>query len=421
MKIRTSLRLYVVAAMLLSGAVVVLGMSGLAISYFFYGLDTATIGNMRSKAYEVEVSDGQPVKLHNMTIATRWQDLPESIRNIFDHNELEIGQLQKQLDGIPLLQRPKRARFVVKLSHDGKVRFVSTEYNELQPEDFKADHSPKFRNILFIGLGAMILFGAVLAILIRRVSLPVHRLRDWAKQLDKKQLGEPAPDFNYIELNTLAEIIQSSLSSVQESLAREERFLGYASHELRTPIAATRSNTELLQKMIERGIKSEKQLEVLNRIHRASFTMTDLTETLLWLNRQESKALLAESMVFGDLVEKIQSELHYLLEGKTVQVELSRDSTVLDIPKGLGRIVISNLIRNAFQHTYDGNVVIEQNAHRLVITNTNKSDATDHIDLGFGLGLELTDRLVKQCGWFYQNEPLENGRRVEIHFVNESD
>ncbi|WP_244225164.1 histidine kinase dimerization/phospho-acceptor domain-containing protein [Vibrio aquaticus] len=62
-------------------------------------------------------------------------------------------------------------------------------------------------------------------------------------------------------------------------------FLGYASHELRTPIAVTRNNSELLCKMISKGIPSEKQLVVLDRIERAGFTMTDLTETLLWLNQ----------------------------------------------------------------------------------------------------------------------------------------
>ncbi|GAD88269.1 putative two-component histidine kinase [Vibrio halioticoli NBRC 102217] len=416
MKIRASLRLYVAVAMFLSGTLLVAGMSTVAVNYFFYGLDTSLTTFMRSEAFEFDAEDGKPYQVQEMTIATRWQDLPELIQNRFKDVHLENGKLAKKIDGIPILKVPTVRDFLMKLERDGKLRYISISFDDGDVKRSLAEERPKFLYILLFALAAITLFGVILLIMLKQVSEPVRQLRNWAKRLDKKQKNEPTPNFQYSELNVLAEIIESSLNSVQESVTREKEFLGYASHELRTPIAVTRSNAELLQKMIERGINTDKQLQVLDRIRRASFTMTDLTETLLWLNRQEHKQLAEESIVLGDLVFQIQSELRYLLEGKSVNVSISHDSTMLSIPPGLGRIVITNIIRNAFQHTYEGDVVIEQKQQSLLITNHNYSDNDNQHDLGFGLGLQLTDRLIKQYGWYYKNETLSDGRRVEIHF-----
>jgi len=196
-------------------------------------------------------------------------------------------------------------------------------------------------------------------------------------------------------------LIQSSLGSVQESLEREQRFLGYASHELRTPIAVVRTNSELLRKMISKGITPEKQIAVLDRIERAGFTMTDLTETLLWLNRQEGKSLPSKRIHVGALTRQVESELHYLLKGKPVDVNVSIDDSELELPEGLCRIVITNLIRNAFQHTQNGDVDIVLMNNQLTIASRDSDKDVEREELGFGLGLELTKRLIEQYGWEY--------------------
>lgn len=144
--------------------------------------------------------------------------------------------------------------------------------------------------------------------------------------------------------------------------------------------------------------------------------MTDLTETLLWLNRQEGKSLPTYEVAVGELIRQIESELHYLLQGKMVKVSLITDDTKLTLSRGLYRIVVTNLIRNAFQHTFNGEVVIEQFQQELSITNQN-TDADDKLtddELGFGLGLELTEKLVKQYGWQYRVTEVKGGRKVNL-------
>jgi signal transduction histidine kinase len=80
----------------------------------------------------------------------------------------------------------------------------------------------------------------------------------------------------------------------------------------------------------------------------------------------------------------------------------------------LCRIIISNLIRNALQHAAEGRVIIEQSGHRVNIENNCDSTAFDADDLGFGLGLELTQKLIAQYGWYYHHKDMGSGRKVTV-------
>ena len=59
----------------------------------------------------------------------------------------------------------------------------------------------------------------------------------------------------------------------------------FASHELRSPLTAMRSNIDLL--MLDEALKASASNSVLQRIDRATITMTQLVQTLLWLSREE--------------------------------------------------------------------------------------------------------------------------------------
>ncbi|GIU53713.1 MULTISPECIES: sensor histidine kinase [Shewanella] len=417
MNIRPSIKIYFLLAMFLTGTVTIVGMSAVAVSYFFSGLDVAMTNFVRSQATEITLDGDNPVTIGELTVATRWEALPFLIQKNLNKDDLEPNVLIKEIEGIPIIDHPKRAFFAMKVVSGKKVRYAGVILDK--KDKVKRDNKPpQFLYILLVAFFAMILFAVVLLLVLRKIASPVEKLKEWAKSLDEEKLSQPRPNFHYSELNTLADIVQTSLSSVQDSLDREKRFLGYASHELRTPIAVSRTNAELLRKMITKQLAQDKQLAVLDRIERAGLTMTDLTETLLWLNRQEGKSLPTSEVAVGELAEQIASELHYLLQGKTVDVSLSTDDTQLTMSAGLYRIIITNLIRNAFQHTFNGKVVIEQSNDHLSITNQNY-DVDEHSetdDLGFGLGLELTEKLVRQYGWRYEVTPTAYGRKVEVIF-----
>lgn len=429
MKIRRSLKAYFLVMMIITGISIITIMSVVSFNYFLTGVNFSLSNAMRAQAFKRPVSDGNPVRLNDFFIASRWEDLPEKIKTKLNKNDLIENELLKEIDGNPLIEKPEAGYFVMKLiSNDNQVRYVSTMFHKnnigRSPRRNIVREPPPFLYLILIALGLMFVFALVPYIIIRKVATPIEKLMNWTKNLDNKQLSQPIPDFHYSELNNLASIVQSSLYSVQDSLEREQQFLGYASHELRTPIAITRTNTELLRKMIDKDIGVEKQLQVLDRLERASINMTDLTETLLWLNRKTALSIPLSSISIGLLTKQLLEELTYLLNGKSVEINIKTDETTQLLPEALCRIVINNLIRNALQHSTEGSIEITQSDHYLSIKNEEHSDLNKQSssggnirnELGFGLGLELTERLVKQYNWQYINTSTEYGHYVEIHF-----
>lgn len=430
MKISPSLKVYFLIIMIITGVITISIMSAVSFNYFLTGIDFSMRNAMRSQAYKVQVSDGKPIMIHDFIVASRWEDLPTLLKNKINEQDLVEGELLKNIDGNPLFGPPKAGYFAMKVIRHGEVRYVSSMFSSPRrplrgkPASlpfFKGGNIPPFCYLGLISLAVMIFFTLVTYFILRKVTTPVERLVTWTKQLNKKQLSQPIPDFDYSELNSLAAVVQSSLKSVQESLDREQQFLGYASHELRTPIAVTRTNTELLRKMIVKNISTEKQLQVIDRLERASFNMTDLTETLLWLNRKPDKSIPLKTVSIGLLTQQLLEELTYLLNGKNVEVIIKTDQNTQQLPEALCRIVISNLIRNALQHTTEGKIVITQSLNKLFIDNQEFDhqefeQSNINNELGFGLGLELTERLVKHYDWQYKNESTTNGHYVEIVF-----
>ncbi|MEZ9470815.1 sensor histidine kinase [Vibrio lentus] len=419
MKIRPSLRIYVLLAILITGVTTILVLSALSINYFISGMDAAMRGSMIAQAQQDVVQPGKPVTNQEFTVATQWGDLPQGIQTYIEQSNVELNVISKKVLGKSIFAPPKEGYFVMKVMKGDEVRYVSAVFDQTQDHFLEDKALPHFVTIFLTALAAIVLFFAILVLILRKVASPVEQLKNWAKSLDKDNLNEPTPDFHFSELNTLASIIRDSLSSVQSSLEREQKFLGYASHELRTPIAVTRTNSELelLEKLIQKGKSPEKQLEVVDRIKRAGFTMTDLTETLLWLTRQQDKDLPLDSIHLGDMLQQINHDLTYLLNGKPVTVSLKSDESQYQLPAGLTRIVLTNLIRNAYQHTGNGTVDIVQKGSRVVIVNCNTDGSIEDNELGFGLGLELTERLLTQYDWQYQNQEQAGGRKVQVDFT----
>ncbi|MFA0438730.1 hypothetical protein BCU70_05045 [Vibrio sp. 10N.286.49.C2] len=428
MKIKPSLRVYVLLSMLISGVGLIWTLSALSNGYFITGMDMAMRHGMLAYSQQ-QTTDNElvyvespenPTQPHRRTLqynfVQHWQDLPPIFTSTYQADDIELNELYKNMQDATLLMPPKTGFFLMKIMKDGTPYYVSVIISHDGPLSNEISDLPHVAIIAFTALGGTFAFTLILLFVMRRVTTPVEKLKDWAKQLDDKQLKKPIPDFHYSELNTLATLIRDSLSSVQNSLDRERQFLGYASHELRTPIAVTRTNGELLKKLIENNKPPEKQLDVVARILRASFTMTDLTETLLWLNRRDGKALDTQDVQLGSLTTQLVTDLTYLTQEKAINIEIKTDEFITKLPESVCRIVISNLIRNAFQHTLSGHVSIIQSGLTFSITNQSNNNESLGDSLGFGLGLELTERLITQHQWQYTSSEIAGGKHVTVTF-----
>ncbi len=417
MKIKLSLKLFFMLVMLLLGLLMAGFFSVLALNYYEQGLDRSTRQSMLEAAEVEGVKKGHPVKVLGYHIASSWQDLPPQIKEVFaDTPPVGNRAFAKKLIGATFFSPPEKVYLVLKVNNQaGQPRYIAKVITRHQLPA-KEKHIPHILHVAIFALASIACFLLVVIFMIRKVTKPVESLKNWAKSLNEEKLQQPLPDFQYTELNTLAAIVNASLSSVQQTLAREQQFLSHASHELRTPIAVIRTNSELLGRLQEKQGTAEKQSTVLARIERAAKTMTNLTETLLWLSRDDANLPASGQVNLAQIIEQLIGELDYLLKNKPVQLQVQTEPYNVNAPEIPCRIVLTNLIRNAFQHTAAGTVSIHQVKRIIIISNSNAGKTCDSTELGFGLGLQLSQKLAKRYGWLYSDKVARGAYRVQIRF-----
>lgn len=403
-------------SILTSGSTIIVAFSILSAKYFINGMDVSMMESMISIATFAEPEDGIPVQIGEFTIATKWEDLPSELRNELSPPSIQDNQFVRHIIQPSYLAPPTSAHFAMEVDINGKHEFVSVslkDKNVVMPRP----GVEYLLTIFYTGISALFTLVALLFILQYRLKGPLRDLTNWAESLTIEKSHEPLPDFVFSDLNSMALIIQKSVMSVEESLARERQFLSFASHELRTPISVSKSNIALIQRLFKEEKPIEQQIKVANRIERAINTMAQLTETLLWIHREKGRETEKFPINIGALIKHICEDLNYIVSTREVSVKLDVDGDSIVLPETLSSIVISNLIRNAFQHTFCGCVEIEQKGGIVIISNTNIHCNSYSQELGFGLGLQLTEQLVSRYGWGYDVEERENGRRVTLDFL----
>lgn len=407
MKRQISLKWFVALVFLMLAAGLIIGYSLLSARFFIHGMHNITAANMAQvvESYISSIPAAQRQLLNHFSgyqISPDWLQLPEKIQQAFKEPE-ETGILLVH-DDSKLFTPPDEILFVMRVMHDGTTYFVShSTTRETAPPMVGRKATQSLQLLLTISLFIALSMAATIWLLLKHVERPVSALGQWARQLNAKNLDDAPPDFSYPELNELAALIRTSLSSVQESLEREHRFLRHSSHELRTPISIIRNNIELLHKHQENsGNKWEsRQAQIIERIDRASLTMKQLTETLLWLSRESAVPLSAKELDMERLVRDLIAEARYLLKDKPVEIIIKTAPHTVRVAEIPARIVIDNLIRNAFQHTWHGTIRITQQNSTVDIINDMAKENGNFEDIGFGLGLQLIEQLTARLNWPY--------------------
>ncbi len=392
----------VVAVMLITGY------SMLSAHYFRLGMSTMISDNL---LHAGRSDDGVISNAGRTTITKRWENQPQAVREAFPMPPQKPEKLYRH----PISEGS--IVFVMAVPADASLRYVSSLVKVKNVPQLVIDSANRSLGWLVnIGVAAALLCMMLFVWLLRQASRPVNALGRWARDLNEENLDVPPPDFSYRELNEFAQLIQTSLKKAQTGLDRERRLLQHTSHELRTPISIIRNNTELAKKYQKKfGDRwLEEASAIINRIDRTSLTMQQLTETLLWLHRDGGEPLPCQSVALEQLVEQVAEETGYLLDSKPVELTIGTSVWHMRLPEAAARIVLSNLIRNAFQHTLSGDVIIEQKKNAVSIRNRDDDEPSANEPLGFGLGLQLTEQLVERLGWQYRRCHRDGCHCVEL-------
>lgn len=423
MKIKDSLRVYVITVSVGLGIILAI-VAGTYSTYNLYtGVDLVTKGVMLINAETEEPQIGEPIINPPFIISANWNDLPLAFQLKFDQNEMVAGQLFKATETEYRNGRsPNRFIYLlIKSDVDGQSKFVAVKINKNAFDDFtdtlNINLLPQIDYIVLFVTVLLVFFLVGVFSILKRITKPVEELKTWATNIQENDDLSQTPDFKFSELNMMARVISTSVSAVRNSVRKEQDFIRYASHELRTPIAVIRSNSELMKKMIANDMPKERLLKNLQRIENNSLAMSDLCDSLLWLNHDKSYELRETMTSLGVLAEKVVNEQRYLLADKHVEVEIFVDDYECLHLEGMCKIVITNLIRNAFQHTQEGEVIVKQNGLEVEVINRDKQSELTHESTGFGLGLLIIKKICDKYYWQYEEQMLENGRAVKVTFV----
>lgn len=214
-----------------------------------------------------------------------------------------------------------------------------------------------------VGLMSLIVWAGIRAGLV-----PLARLRDAVKDRAPNDLApieiESAPD----EVRALAKALNTLLAAVHESVSAQRRFISDAAHQLRTPLAGLKSQTELALQDIADPARLQDEAAAaafrarLVRVHESAKRSAHLINQLLTLARAEPESAAAQGRTRFDLA-RLARELTAEMVPRALQagVDLGFDShakraTPMEVEGNalLIREALANLIDNAVRYAGRG-------------------------------------------------------------------
>lgn len=270
-----------------------------------------------------------------------------------------------------------------------------------------ADRSARRVILLLIGLGlAVIAVGAGLArLLAGRIAAPIRRLRDDAVRLGNGDFGISPVPTGITELDDAGVALASTGRRLEDLLGRERAFSADASHQLRTPLAALKTNIES-EIQFPRPASDEVLHEALEDIARLETTIGHL------LAFARTSTVGADTVEVGPLLERIRDQWNGVLAkaGRPLIVNVPVDAVAI-ANEALLHQAIDILVDNALKHGVgEVRVAARLTAGSVTITVTDhgpgfgdrRDTGSDHPERGatasgdgHGLGLPLARRLVE--------------------------
>ena len=255
-------------------------------------------------------------------------------------------------------------------------------------------------DFLFLGPITLCLSALGSYVLASRTFKPIDHLIRTAKRIKEGDIHQrvPLPE-TYDEVRRLALTLNEMLEVLDQNLMRQHRFVADASHELRTPVAAIRSLTDVA---LMKPLRQEKYVSVLNNINTEAIRLTSLISDLLMFARvDEGKAKIQREPVRLDLlVNSVMTNALPLAteRGLTLQNHTPEPITVQGDEARLIQMMM-NLLDNAINYTNAPGCItlqlIEKQQHVCFIVS----------DTGIGIAEEHLSHIFER---FYRVDPARS-------------
>jgi len=190
---------------------------------------------------------------------------------------------------------------------------------------------------------------------VRKVLKPVVKI---SADVDKRGSDDLSPikkEAMPQEIAPLISALNRLFKRLEESFKREREFTDHAAHELRTPLAAMKTQTQVLMKKAKDMPECADGLDNLqSSINRA----THLVEQLLSLARLQHEELPQEKADLSNLLQKCLADVSSRAAQKNISlnIEISENCLVRAHADSVS-ILLGNLLDNATKYTLEGGVV----------------------------------------------------------------
>lgn len=275
---------------------------------------------------------------------------------------------------------------------------------------------------MWIWFASLPLLIALIIWAISRELRPLKKVSEQLRQRTPEDHTQIDADQLPKEILPLVENLNHFLERTATMLVRERRFTSDAAHELRSPLAALKIQTELAQMADDEPELRAKALSNLTQgIHRAS----QLIEQLLTLSRLDNLQALegVEDIHWDKILPSLIGELYFNAEKRRIDLQFLPKSIPL-VSQGqplLLSLMVRNLIENGIKYCAEGSTIqVILNSDSIVVQDNGGGVEADDLaklgqrfyrpagqnEKGSGLGLSIVHRIAELHHYRVQ---LENG------------
>ena len=226
------------------------------------------------------------------------------------------------------------------------------------------------------------------------------------------------------EVGVLARAIDEKNHKLEQYLKREQLFTGDVSHELRTPLTIIMGASEVLASQLE---ENSRLSEFANRISTTAKETSEIISALLLLSRAPEQLDTPQTSINTIALNEV-TRLTYLLRHKPVTCKVvAEQDYIANVRPELLKMALGNLIKNAFQYTDDGEVIVTIDAEKITVSDTglgipeimmpllyerferlNDINTSDQVE-GSGLGLSIVQRIMTHMDWELMHQDNATG------------
>lgn len=367
------------------------------------------------------------------------QELP--VADIIAGMHYSISQVTEEYaDSHPRTDYYDSELYINETDEDEPARFLKTFFYDAEGRYFELIAAiPTFEKedlieaiLWWIAALYLILLVTVIVITLavfQKSIRPLYEILDWLNAYTPgKTQDKLAADTDIYEFRQLEKAVTEATDRSNEAYEKQKQFIGNASHELQTPLAVLGGRIDW---MLDNDSLGEENIGELVKMKREVVHISRLNKTLLLLTKIDNGQFPDVLDVNLSSIVQSQKEMYEeIFSRKNIHcsLEMQDSPVVVRMNETLATILVTNLIKNAFMHSPEGDIVtIALDGNGLAVENSGEAplDRERIFDRFYqgakkegstGLGLALAKTIADKNGMQFSYSFADGRHRFRINF-----